>query len=571
MDDKLKTKQILVKRPFFEVTPKGYMNHGAYTAEIPETSDPTTPRDVLYRVIKTQEDFLREYYPSGHRIWDTNTYPNIWKRDPDTNKWYEQPISRTAFAFQQVICTKHVLHLTGNDVQFEIADGSNAKTDEAYQNLLTIFKKGWLLKNMEIRHYEAVLSRESTGDAAAVGFFDKKGKLGVKTLSFRNGDTLYPHFNSLSGELEVFARKFYDYDETGTARVEWVEVWDDKYMYRYRDDIDPDMGILGKAVQKIKDIFDVDGHTLVEKKEHGFPWIPVAYTRRNDGPCWSMVQKNIEDYEEAFSYLCENNKAYAFPILTLTGDGDDVVVVGDSKGAAKMITMADKDNKAEFLNGTDASNAFATQLDKAYNLIYELSFTVKPPELKSGDLPGVAIKLLYSPALEAAMNEAQEMQPFLDKLVEIVKFGVGMEEDMMASMTALPINAWVEPYTHQNDTELVTNLATAVQNKFLSKQTASERNTKFSKNDEFERIVRERKEEQEQDLLVEIAGQEAQVENNIEEEEALAKINHQQSGNDVNTGRGSKGKAGRPNKSGIDWDENGNWPGRNNWNSVLKK
>lgn len=571
MDDKLKTKQILVKRPFFEVTPKGYMNHGAYTAEIPETSDPTTPRDVLYRVIKTQEDFLREYYPSGHRIWDTNTYPNIWKQDPDTKKWYEQPISRTAFAFQQVICTKHVLHLTGNDVQFEIADGSNAKTDEAYQNLLTIFKKGWLLKNMEIRHYEAVLSRESTGDAAAVGFFDKKGKLGVKTLSFRNGDTLYPHFNSLSGELEVFARKFYDYDETGTARVEWVEVWDDKYMYRYRDDIDPDMGILGKAVQKIKDIFDVDGHTLVEKKEHGFPWIPVAYTRRNDGPCWSMVQKNIEDYEEAFSYLCENNKAYAFPILTLTGDGDDVVVVGDNKGAAKMITMADKDNKAEFLNGTDASDAFATQLNKAYNLIYELSFTVKPPELKSGDLPGVAIKLLYSPALEAAMNEAQEMQPFLDKLVEIVKFGVGMEEDMMASMTALPINAWVEPYTHQNDTELVTNLATAVQNKFLSKQTASERNTKFSKNDEFERIVRERKEEQEQDLLVEIAGQEAQVENNIEEEEALAKINHQQSGNDVNTGRGSKGKAGRPNKSGIDWDENGNWPGRNNWNSVLKK
>lgn len=28
------------------------------------------------------------------------------------------------------------------------------------------------------------------------------------------------------------------------------------------------------------------------------------------------------------------------------------------------------------------------------------SFVVMPPEVKSGDLPGVAIKLIYSPSLE---------------------------------------------------------------------------------------------------------------------------------------------------------------------------
>ena len=214
-----------------------------------------------------------------------------------------------------------------------------------------------------------------------------------------------------------------------------------------------------------------------------------------------------------------------------------------------MIT--DTNGRAEFLNGTDASNAFATQLNKSYDLIYELSFTVKPPELKSGDLPGVAIKLLYSPALEAAMNDAQRLQPFLDQLVRITKFGIGTENNCMASMVALPVNAWIESYIHQNDTELITNLATAVQNKFLSKQTASERNSKFSKNDEFTRIMREQKEEDQQDLLIDIQRQEAQVENNIEQEEALAKINNQQPGDDINTGRGKKG---RPKRSDKAWD-----------------
>ena len=41
--------------------------------------------------------------------------------------------------------------------------------------------------------------------------------------------------------------------------------------------------------------------------------------------------------------------------------------------------------------------------------------------------------------------------------------------------------------------------------------------------------MREQKEEDQQDLLIDIQRQEAQVENNIEQEEALAKINNQQS------------------------------------------
>lgn len=559
-------RELLVRKPFYEVTPKGYMKHGIIDREFSENEDPSMPADVLYRNIKTQQDFLREFYPSGHRICDPQQYPDIWKKNPETGLWCVQKIQRTAFAFQQVIWTKHVLHVTGNDIQFELAEGTEEGSEDKLQELLTKYRKGWLMHDMEIRFFEAVSAYMKVADCAIVGYFDGDGKFGTRTLSFDRGDTLFPRYDPLTGELIAFARKYVDYDEEGEERIEWVEAWDKDKFYRLKKDLSG--GTAKNVVRKIASIFGASEYTCVEEKRHGFPFIPVAYARNEDGPCWSAVQRNIEDYEEAFSYLCENNKAYAFPILTLTGEGDEIEIKGDTNGAAKTIMITDTDGKAEFLNGTDASNAFATQLNKSYDLIYELSFTVKPPELKSGDLPGVAIKLLYSPALEAAMNDAQRLQPFLDQLVRITKFGIGTENNCMASMVALPVNAWIESYTHQNDTELITNLATAVQNKFLSKQTASERNSKFSKNDEFTRIMREQKEEDQQDLLIDIQRQEAQVENNIEQEEALAKINNQQPGEDINTGRGKKG---RPKRSDKAWDENGNYPGRNNWDKNLRK
>ena len=400
-------------------------------------------------------------------------------------------------------------------------------------------------------------------EAAVVGFFDKNKKFGTRTLAFDRGDTLYPQFDPLTGELVVFARKYYDFDEEGNEKIEWVEVWDDKKFYRFKKQVNE--GKVKETVKRIAKIFGIDDYTCVEEKDHGFPFIPVAYVRNDDGPCWSVVQKNIEDYEEAFSYLCENNKAYAFPIMKLKGDGDDITVVGDTNGSAKMIQITDTNGDADFINGTDASDAFATQLNKSYDLIYELSFTVKPPELKSGDLPGVAIKLLYSPAIEVAENDAKKMHPFLDQLVRISKYGIGVEENCMATMTGLPIHAWVEIYVHQNKSEIITNLATAVQNNFLSKQTASERCPDFPVNDEYDRIMREKKEEDQQDLLMDMQRADNETENAIEEQKATARIQNGGSGN-VRTGRG----AGRPNKSGTDWDENGNWPGRNNWKTVKK-
>lgn len=544
MDGILDFREILSRKPFKRILPFGYKGNAIVTS----SDDISEVEDNPVWKIYSQGDFLREYYPSGHAINDQAQYPDILRKDED-GRYYEQPITRCSFAFQQVIATKHIVHLCGNDVQFELSDAPETeKQDESMNKMLGKFRKGWLTKGCEVKMYDCVRSLKITGECAIVGYM-KGGTFGLKPLSYLNGDVLYPHFDSLTGDLILFARKYSDYDESGKVKTNWVEVWDDKNIYKARRDEGGVKATIGK-------FFGFAGYKVVDTKPHGFGRIPVAYHRDDDGPCWSNSQDTIEKYEESFSYLCENNKAFAFPIMYFKGD--DVNIIGDMNGAVKSITMPE-DGDAGFLNKQDASTSFSTQLDKLYKLIFEQSFAVIPPELKSGDLPGVAVKLLFSPAYEKATNDANDLSHFLSDLVEIVKEGYGVEAGCQTEMMALNINSWIEPYFHKSDTEITSNLAVAVQNGFLSRRTASERLPSFPKNDEIDRILREKKEEQEMDLLIDLRRTEGETDESIREMRAQAKM--QQSGQDVNTGNGGSGGSGRQRHT----DKWGNWEGENNW------
>ena len=313
-------------------------------------------------------------------------------------------------------------------------------------------------------------------------------------------------------------------------------------MYRAKKDVGT---LKDKIKNKIKEIFGISGYSIYEKKEHWFNTIPIAYFRDKHGACWLPAQSTIEQYELSVSYLCENNKANAFPIFYSKGEGVDIV--GDMNGSVKAITVSDPSGEIGYLKHGDVSAAFHTQLTLLYNAIYEQTFAVKPPELKSGDLPGVALKLMYSPAIEKAIHDANELLPFINKLVDLVKYVHGYCIGKQASLLELPINAWIEPYVHQNVAELTNNLAMAVQNKFLSKQTASERFTPYAKNDEIQRIIREEKER---------AKEEAQIQIDIQKEalKLSQKYNATTNLRHIRT-----------------TDKNGNHPNENNWNKWDNK
>lgn len=539
-----KMRDILSKKPFTRIKPDGHYSHGERFGDVMEEKP---VYDYLHRKIVTQEDFARELDPYGHLINDREYYHDIWRQDTredGTGLWYLEEVPRYAFSFQYVILHKQLTHLTGNDIQFELAD---KKDNDKSRGIYNAFKRGWQERNMETAWFQLAKSVKSTGDGAMVGYLDK-GTFGWKVLSFSKGDKLFPHYDLKTGKLNIFARTYCNYDETGRVVNRFVDVWDNKYYYRFKAGGDATTA-LGKFKQSVMNMFNVSGYELDAQELHGFETIPVAYHRDDMGACWTFSQETIDNYEMAFSRMAQSNHDFGLPIMYVKGEGSEEVSKQDMSHASKIFFLP-SDGEMGFLNKQDASNGYGKELEILEKQIYTQSFTVIPPELKSGDLPGVAIKLLYSPAYEKAMSDANEFDGVVDKMVEIFAFGYGVETGNQLNFKTTPISHYIKPYVHLNETELTNNLAIQVQNGFLSKQTASEKSV-YATPQEWDRILAEKKREQEMDLLLTEQKLEVQTENTIEQTKELNKVNSD-GGTDVNDANGEGQQRKGANPAGAD-------------------
>lgn len=571
-----KKRELLTKKPFYRVSPDTGQK-ADLASEGTNIGEQAPIRDNMRYQMVTQEDFLREFDPNAHAINDPEIYQNWMQRDED-GLYYETQWERHAFAFQQEILEDRLVRLTANDIQFDLSDRmENEQNNEAFYK----FKATWAEKSMSRAWYEGAKSTLTTGDAAFVGILDN-GKFYWRVLSFLKGDTLYPHYDRYTGKLSVFARTYTEFGTDGELH-DYIDAWDDKFYYRMvadvaKVDITEDGDDSRKQDAEIGD-FIASGYAIEEKKEHGFNKIPVAYVRKDAGPCWSNSQEAIEHYELAFSRLAQSNSAFGLPILGLTtGSGKKIeeLSMGDMSYAAKIFLIP-SEGKAEFLQRQDASSAYKAQLDELKRKIYDMSMVVKAPELKSGDTPAAAIKLLYSDSYNKGMNETMEFDEFIDEMVEIFSWGAGVETNNRLAFTNLPLSHYIIVFIPVSENELTTILATAVQNGFCSKQTASEK-FPYATPAEWYRCKQEKHEEQMQELLLMEQKLDVQNSANVEMQEDLADIQVQQqtqvaeaqadieSGEkktarkvQIRKGSGSAGgRRGRPNMSGAQWDANGN-------------
>ena len=567
---------LLTKRPFYRTSPESLGISGRALNNVAERS---MTADKVFRIEVTQADFIRELDTDSHAINNKELYKAYMEKDED-GKYYEVDIPRYAFPFQQEILDDRLARLTGNDIQFDLADID--KGEKGYKTY-DLFKAGWADKGMERAWHLLAKSVLSTGDGAFIGILDN-GQFYWKVFSYTDGDVLYPHYNRLTGKLDVFARLYQNYDDLGVTH-NYIDVWDDTHYFRFVDKSQGDGSTADntEGQPKVKE-FNVDGYELEFSKPHGFNRIPVSYKRNDAGPCWSPVQELIEHYEAAFSRLAQSNHAFGLPIMYLQGEGKEMeeIATSDMSYAAKILLIP-TDAKAGFLERQDASGAYKTELDELRKKIYEGAMVVKAPELKSGDTPAAAIKLLYSDSYNKALLESQEYDECMGDIIEIFKWGYGIESEHRLDFINTRIVYYIRPFIPINDSEVCQNLALAVQNGFCSKQTASEKFYHSTPN-EWDRILKEKHDDDMHTLLIEEQRLEQQNEANIDMQEELSDIqtdaqievikaqNAETSTDDDDKQKKVKGKkgsvatgrgAGRPRTVGTDkW---GNRANENNW------
>lgn len=450
----------------------------------------------------TQTDFLEEYYPSGHKITNELFFPEsynygevITETGEKMETMYREETFRVTVPLQRVVAVQHLVHLYGNDLHHELAD---AKIDDATNEQFFNFQTGWLSKNIDIALYEAGKSMEITGDKAIV-FYMYKGKAYTKVLSFLEGDTLFPHYDMITGKLSSLARKFSSYDENNRETVTWVEVWDDHYLSRYKQN---KLGLAG-AVNRIKNYFGMDGYELVFRQPHGFSRCPVEYMRSPlNGPGWNDVQYLADEIEVALSYWAKSCASTANDAYVL--QGDDIEIKGDPYGRVRAFT-AGKDDKISLLEKKASGEYYQAYVERLFKEFFRGSFTVEPPQLKSGDTPAAAIKLIYSPNLDLAILQAKEEQQFINGVRELFCEAYGMELGKITEYMRLNdrILSYIVPFVHENTQELVTNLVALKNAGLMSTETGAEHNP-YTTNAEPDKIFKEQKQQQAADRLYQL-------------------------------------------------------------------
>ncbi len=494
----MNVKDILVKKPFYRLQNSGLFTRSQYPVDNMRYAEKKQ-----VGMLMTQTDFLEEYEPSAHKITSELFFPEsynygevITENGEKMETMYREETFRVTVPLQKVAATQHLVHLYGNDTHHELADG---KVGDELNRQFFDFQTGWLTKNIDIRLYEAGRSEEITGDKAIV-FYMYQNKMFTRVFSFLNGDTLYPHYDMETGRMNVFARKFSSYDENNKEVVSWVEIWDDQYMYRYRQ---RKVGFMG-MVSAVKDFLGLDGYELADApKRHGFSRCPVEYKRSPmNGPGWNDVQYIADEIEVALSYWAKACASTANDAYVLKGD--DVEIKGDPLGRVRAFT-AGKDDEVSLLEKKSGGEFYQAYVERLFKEFFRGSFTVEPPQLKSGDTPAAAIKLIYSPNLDLAILQAKEEQNFINGVKELFCEGYGMEQGRITEYKRLNehILSYIVPFVHENTSEKVNNLVALKNAGLMSTETGAEHNP-YTTNAEPDKIFKEQKAAQAADRLYQL-------------------------------------------------------------------
>lgn len=484
--------ELLQKQPFYrgyDLNSKSCFKMLKSAVGLNETVEVSIPR-IKKRVI-TQDEFLMELEPSNHKVLYDQNVPSITMK-LDNGGWAEIEYKKMAVSFQKNILNKQVQHLCGFPMLFTLMDSN--PTDKQKLDYTT-YKQYWRLRNQDGMRQKMVETQKSVGDAGLLYYYDRKGRIKSRLLSYKDGYVLCPH-NDKNGDRLLESVYYIKND------IEYIDSYDDTYMYRHvRDDGDGEF----------------DGWRFETPVRHGFSEIPLI-TKRGD-VAWNDAQSVIESYEILYNIFLVIQKRHGWGILYIKGKFDDTgkriagSVILNSKNAGYGDQASNDD--AKFLTPPSPQGTLDT-LQLMEETIQKNSSTtfLLPKDVKtSGDISGVAILLTQTMDIECASKGAIEWQNVADKMCRLFKEGLanelvntGVQPTAITDFENLHINAQFKIWRPQSDTELVSRLVAGKGAGILSIQTATAANPDAMP-DEEARIQKEKEQERELSLQ----AQEAQM------------------------------------------------------------
>lgn len=467
---------LLQKKPFFRGSDTSSTNDGSdgQSATITETRSVRLPK--ISKTVVSQEKFLKELDPMSHEVLFDNNLPSICVR-LENGGYQEIKFQRTALALQEQILASHVIYLCGNPCVLSLRGGK--PTDKDKNNYSTI-KEYWVDRNMDGWRTKAVRAQLSTGDAGLLFYYDYRGRIKCRLLSYEDGYVIISH-NDNNGDRLL--ESVYYADNNG---VEYIDSYDDKYMYRMRNS--------GDAANE-------DGWIREAPVEHGFSEIPLCTKRGN--VAWNNGQSLIEIYEIIYNVFFVIQKRNGWGILYIKGNLSET-----TKKLAGNIILEDKsmdgNGSAEF----KAPPSPQGMLDSLQDLFEKIQINTSctfllPKDVKSsGDISALAITLTRDLDLKNAQQGVIEWQNFADKMMRLFKEGLAKElvksgenPNAVTEFAKLRVSCKFKIWQPFSATEYNNMLISLNRAGLLSTKTAVEKNTE-SVPDEEQRIVKEKQENQ---------------------------------------------------------------------------
>lgn len=473
-------KELTRKKPFFRGSERGRVSWDEKVASMNELVSAYIP-SVKKRIV-TQEEFDRELDPNAHTVLFDDNIPSICVKVRDGG-YHELKFEKVALPFQKIIKSKQVMHLSANPMQFTLV-GTNPT--QATQDDFILFKEYWTERNQDGMKTKMVDTQLSCGDAGLLYYFDYKGRIKSRLLSYSQGHCLCSH-DDQNGD-RVLETVYYSSEvktDEGITAVEFIDSYDDKYMYRYTSRPYNNAVLLE------------NGWYWHEPVEHGFDEIPLI-TKRGD-VAWNAVQTAIECYEMLYNIALVVFKRFGYGIFYVKGKFKDkaqkiagAIVLEDSS--------MDGNGDAKFLAPPAPTNVMETLDLMLQNIQLGSSTTfLLPKDIKTGgDIAGITIQLVQSLDLELANQKVIEWQNVADKMVRLFKYGLAKElvnsgerPTAVTDFAKMKIIGKFKIWKPLNDYEYNQMVSMLKGAGILSEETSIELNT-LSKPDEKARIKRER-------------------------------------------------------------------------------